>query len=177
MPSANFDHTVSAASSRLAGAGRWSGTAGGWLNMVARLPLLQELSIALGGNWRSLLPSGEVLRIEFCRCQPRRSVRDINARPSTPALGSNVGSRRRTPDLATGRASRRRHKIPAEPLPDHRIEYLDYEGPVSGNRGTVTQFDVGTFTLVSESDGLRVELSGRKLRCIAELSDSVCNMH
>lgn len=31
-----------------------------------------------------------------------------------------------------------------EPLPDHRREYLDYEGPVSGNRGVVRRIQSGT---------------------------------
>lgn len=33
----------------------------------------------------------------------------------------------------------------AEALPEHRLFYLDYEGPVSGDRGTVTRIDAGTF--------------------------------
>ncbi|MBM4077778.1 MAG: hypothetical protein FJ267_19285, partial [Planctomycetes bacterium] len=37
------------------------------------------------------------------------------------------------------------HPIPAESLPDHRLIYLDYEGPVSNNRGTVKQWANGTF--------------------------------
>lgn len=36
------------------------------------------------------------------------------------------------------------HSIEAEPLPNHRRHYLDYEGPVSGNRGQVTRWDFGT---------------------------------
>ena len=32
-------------------------------------------------------------------------------------------------------------------LPDHRVEYLDYEGPVSGGRGTVDRWDWGTYGL------------------------------
>ena len=34
----------------------------------------------------------------------------------------------------------------AERLPNHRIEYLTYEGAVSGNRGTVTREDGGAYT-------------------------------
>lgn len=34
--------------------------------------------------------------------------------------------------------------IEAESLPNHRKFYLDYEGPVSGNRGQVTRWDFGT---------------------------------
>ncbi len=39
----------------------------------------------------------------------------------------------------------------AERLSDHRIAYLDYEGPVSRNRGHVSRFDAGTFQLNSSS--------------------------
>ena len=35
--------------------------------------------------------------------------------------------------------------VPAEPNDDHRLEYLDYEGPVSGGRGVVRRVDWGTF--------------------------------
>lgn len=33
----------------------------------------------------------------------------------------------------------------AKRSPDHRIEYLHYEGPVSANRGEVRQWDAGTY--------------------------------
>ncbi|MCA9176217.1 MAG: hypothetical protein KDB14_17140 [Planctomycetales bacterium] len=32
-----------------------------------------------------------------------------------------------------------------EPLPNHRLAYLDYEGPISGGRGHVTRWDCGTY--------------------------------
>jgi len=35
--------------------------------------------------------------------------------------------------------------IRAEPLPDHRSVYLTYEGPVSGDRGTVSRILSGKF--------------------------------
>lgn len=41
---------------------------------------------------------------------------------------------------------------PAEPLPDHRLFYLDYEGPVSGNRGVVTQWDKGIFEWIQHEE-------------------------
>jgi hypothetical protein len=44
--------------------------------------------------------------------------------------------------------------IAAEPLPDHRQMYLDYEGLVSGDRGTVKRFLAGTYELVSEHAGV-----------------------
>ncbi|WP_298867512.1 DNA polymerase ligase N-terminal domain-containing protein [uncultured Gimesia sp.] len=55
----------------------------------------------------------------------------------------------------------------AEALPDHRIAYLEYEGPVSGNRGEVSRWDRGTFSLLEQNDELIValltgdELAGR----------------
>ena len=54
--------------------------------------------------------------------------------------------------------------IKAESLPDHRLAYLTYEGPVSGNRGHVEQWDSGTFELISETETLlTVEFRGGKL--------------
>ncbi len=53
----------------------------------------------------------------------------------------------------------------AEPMPDHRIEYLDYEGPVSRNRGSVKQWDSGMYLLLNESDHhWELRLEGTRLR-------------
>lgn len=38
--------------------------------------------------------------------------------------------------------------IPALALADHRLLYLDYEGPVSGGRGTVRRWDAGDYVEV-----------------------------
>lgn len=55
--------------------------------------------------------------------------------------------------------------IEAEQLPDHRIAYLNYEGPVSGNRGCVHQWDAGTFdVLLQNESNLTLELRGRILQ-------------
>jgi hypothetical protein len=55
--------------------------------------------------------------------------------------------------------------IDAERLPDHRLEYLDYEGPVSGDRGHVTQWDRGTFELESDTaEEFAAIVSGQRLR-------------
>jgi hypothetical protein len=49
-------------------------------------------------------------------------------------------------------------------LPDHRLTYLDYEGPISGNRGTVTRIDRGDYRQIKASDFLiAVQLSGEIL--------------
>ena len=54
--------------------------------------------------------------------------------------------------------------IDAEALADHRSDYLDYEGPISGGRGTVTQWDRGIYQLERSSElELVATLSGRKL--------------
>ena len=54
--------------------------------------------------------------------------------------------------------------IPAEALSDHRLAYLDHEGPVSGGRGSVTRWDQGTYELEHRSDDeLAVVLAGRRL--------------
>lgn len=48
---------------------------------------------------------------------------------------------------------------------DHRPMYLDYEGPISGNRGRVVRWDHGTFVWYqTEADRLALELDGARLR-------------
>ena len=57
-----------------------------------------------------------------------------------------------------------------EALADHRPVYLDYEGPISGGRGTVTRWDRGTFRVEAWTDGeIAIELSGEKLAGRIEL--------
>jgi len=52
----------------------------------------------------------------------------------------------------------------ARALPEHRLAYLDYEGPVSGGRGTVTRWDEGTYQIERQAEGLLVVLlSGKRL--------------
>jgi hypothetical protein len=52
----------------------------------------------------------------------------------------------------------------AESLADHRLAYLEYEGPISGDRGSVTRWDLGEYVLLEESaDTLRVQLAGQRL--------------
>ncbi|MBA2117544.1 DNA polymerase ligase N-terminal domain-containing protein [Bremerella alba] len=58
---------------------------------------------------------------------------------------------------------------------DHRLIYLDYEGPVSDNRGEVTRADEGTFSWIIRQDDLAtVHLQGERLqgRLILEIQDS-----
>lgn len=61
-------------------------------------------------------------------------------------------------------------------LPDHRPIYLDYEGPVSGNRGTVQRWDTGTYEpLKNHPDQVELKLQGARLNgriLLTKLSDS-----
>ena len=55
-------------------------------------------------------------------------------------------------------------------IADHRLAYLDYEGPISGERGSVTRVDGGEYDVVSETDGvLRVRLRGTRCDEVIEL--------
>jgi hypothetical protein len=53
--------------------------------------------------------------------------------------------------------------VRAEPAGDHRLLYLDYEGPVSGGRGTVARVDGGTFTWeIDYPEHLTVRVAGTR---------------
>jgi hypothetical protein len=55
--------------------------------------------------------------------------------------------------------------VPADALANHRLHYLEYEGPVSGNRGTVSQWDKGMYDgLVESESGVEFRLAGKKVR-------------
>jgi hypothetical protein len=60
-------------------------------------------------------------------------------------------------------------QIDAQQLADHRLAYLDYEGPVAG-RGSVKRWDAGTCAVTSDSEEeVRLVLTGRVLQCTASL--------
>jgi hypothetical protein len=53
--------------------------------------------------------------------------------------------------------------IRAEELGDHRLAYLEYEGPLSGDRGRVRRYDAGEFEWESEeAEWVVVRLEGRR---------------
>jgi hypothetical protein len=55
-------------------------------------------------------------------------------------------------------------------LADHRRRYLRYEGPISGSRGYVRQWDAGNFrTATNEKNVVRIHLNGRRLRGLLEM--------
>ncbi len=60
-------------------------------------------------------------------------------------------------------ASENELKLTVVKLPDHRSRYLDYEGPVSGNRGYVKRIDQGLYIPLFQSEiSWVVRLEGEK---------------
>jgi hypothetical protein len=58
----------------------------------------------------------------------------------------------------------------AAAVPDHRLHYLDYEGPISGERGRVVRRDRGTFTgQVQGESPIVVHLQGEHLHGVLRL--------
>ena len=61
------------------------------------------------------------------------------------------------------RSGQGEHSVQGELLRDHRLAYLDYEGPVSGDRGTVVRWDTGEY----ESEvGAAVMRRGGVIACV-----------
>jgi hypothetical protein len=59
--------------------------------------------------------------------------------------------------------------VGAEASFDHRPLYLDYEGPLSGGRGTVARWDAGTYSAEEDGAALVLRLDGGRLRGSARL--------
>jgi len=67
--------------------------------------------------------------------------------------------------------------LPARALADHRGAYLDYEGEVSGGRGTVRRVDRGEYErLVWAEDLVRVRVAGDQLAGLVSLRRGVTGM-
>jgi hypothetical protein len=61
-------------------------------------------------------------------------------------------------------------EVEARALPNHRLDYLEYEGPVSGDRGEVRRVEAGRFEPVSWGpDRVVVRLRGDQVTGVAEL--------
>ncbi|NOY41697.1 MAG: hypothetical protein GXP26_07675 [Planctomycetes bacterium] len=61
--------------------------------------------------------------------------------------------------------------VPVFLLADHRLAYLDYEGPISDGRGNVTRCDHGNYQLVDQGRTLlEVRLSDGKLCGLVKLT-------
>jgi hypothetical protein len=64
--------------------------------------------------------------------------------------------------------------VRAEPSFDHRLHYLDYEGPVSGGRGSVKRWDAGQFSWQKdEATGIVVKVAGGRLNGGIEVEQTV----
>lgn len=56
-------------------------------------------------------------------------------------------------------------EVPANALPDHRLDYLEYEGQISRNRGEVRRIDTGRYEIISQSaEELKIEMKGQRCR-------------
>jgi hypothetical protein len=52
--------------------------------------------------------------------------------------------------------------VAAESTPDHRLSYLDYEGPISGDRGNVSRIDSGNFAWErDDAECLAIQIVGK----------------
>jgi hypothetical protein len=65
--------------------------------------------------------------------------------------------------------------IAAERLPDHRLDFLSYQGPLTAGRGSVTRWDEGAYELHEGDLGehgerLVLRLSGGRLRGCASFT-------
>ena len=61
--------------------------------------------------------------------------------------------------------------VPATRLPNHRLDYLEYEGPLSGDRGEVHRIDAGAYELLDDSPAaLRIDLEGARCRGEVQLT-------
>src|SRR5262245_32013475 len=60
--------------------------------------------------------------------------------------------------------------VDAARLPNHRLAYLEYEGPVSGDRGDVARSDAGQYQWVGPTRS-RIRLDGAMLRGELDLQD------
>ena len=61
--------------------------------------------------------------------------------------------------------------LPALRLPDHRLHYLTYQGPVSKGRGQVRRIEEGSYALVSREEGRwLIDVQGRVLSGRIELA-------
>ena len=66
--------------------------------------------------------------------------------------------------------------ISAAALPGHRLAYLDYEGPISGNRGNVTRCDKGDYEIIAETQTrLELRLTGNRCSGLVTICQDAAN--
>jgi hypothetical protein len=112
-------------------------------------------------HWDFMLESGDVLRTWALERLPRDWQ---TARSRTSAVHPNC------PLLAADNA------VTATQLTDHRRDYLELQGPLSGNRGTVVRVAAGTYRSEHVSPGdSRIVLTSEELASSVQLSRSETN--
>jgi hypothetical protein len=95
-------------------------------------------SYGRASHWDLMLESGDVLRTWALECLPHDWQA---ARSRTSVVYPNC------PSLAAD------NTVATMQLSDHRRDYLEKEGPLSGDRGTVMRVAVGTYCSEHESPG------------------------
>jgi hypothetical protein len=97
-------------------------------------------------HWDLMCEQGEVLRT-WALSELPRNWQSAQSRTAARYPGC----------AATAAAS----VVDAEPLGDHRRDYLEYEGLISGERGCVIRIDAGTIKTITETAQIwRLELAG-----------------
>ena len=67
--------------------------------------------------------------------------------------------------------------VTAKSLPDHRLDYIEFEGDLTANRGSVIRWDSGEYAVVSETnDDVVVQLNGGKLRGCLRLTRTAADI-
>jgi DNA polymerase Ligase (LigD) len=101
-------------------------------------------------HWDLMLEAGEALRTWALTQLPS----DWNALRTLTAISYPA-----CPPLA------RDNTVVAEQLADHRLDYLENEGPLTGNRGAVSRVDCGTYESSSKTPNcLRLTIAGDNWR-------------
>jgi len=96
-------------------------------------------------HWDLLLEAGETAWT--WRLSERRETRDERREPAELSRAEHLPS----------------GPLLIERIADHRLLYLDYEGPVSGNRGHVARVDWGEYCISAECEAeFQVRLSGQQ---------------
>ena len=63
--------------------------------------------------------------------------------------------------------------VPVEEIPPHRLDYLEIEGPLTGNRGSVARVDRGMIERMEATDlRIAVQVCGQRIRGTFELTRS-----
>jgi hypothetical protein len=109
-------------------------------------------------HWDLMLEAGDWLRTwalaELPRAWQAAHAKTCALRPDCPALSSNA-------------------TVEAQVLGKHRRAYLTFEGPLSGNRGAVTQIDAGSYTIVGAAPTeLQIELAAEHVSGRVSLRES-----